>query len=89
MAEVCTAVVIGGTSGIGHAIALGFAPAARFFGTYVGDAASVGALARAAEEAFGVPHVVTNCAGVQQSGKRVLDQDLDEDAEMWRVTGGR
>lgn len=61
------------------------APAARFFGTDVGDAASVEALARAAEEAFGVPHVVVNCAGMLQSGKRVLDQDLDEDAEMWRV----
>lgn len=113
MAEARTAVVIGGTSGIGHAIALRFAedgfrlavsgrdetrgaavaaaceaagaPAARFFGTDVGDAAPVEALARAVEDAFGVPHVVVNCAGLLQSGKRVLDQDLAEDAEMWRV----
>ena len=113
MADARTAVVIGGTSGIGHAIALRFAedgfrlavsgrdeargaavvaaceaagaPAARFFRTDVGDAASVGALARGVEEAFGVPHVVVNCAGMLQSGKRVLDQDLDEDAAMWRV----
>lgn len=113
MAEARTAVVIGGTSGIGHAIALRFAeeglriavsgrdaarghavaaaceaagsPAARFFETDVGDAASVEALARSVEETFGVPHVVINCAGMLQSGKRVLDQGLDEDEKMWRV----
>lgn len=51
----------------------------------IGDAASVEALAREVEEAFGVPHVVVNCAGMPQSGKRVLDQDLAEDAGLWRV----
>ena len=113
MAEAQTAVVVGGTSGIGQAIALRFAeeglrvavsgrdaarghavtaaceaagsPAARFFETDVGDAASVEALARSVEETFGVPHVVINCAGMLQSGKRVLDQGLDEDEKMWRV----
>ena len=113
MADARAAVVIGGTSGIGRAIALRFAedgfrlavsgrdrtrgdavaaaceaagaPAARFFQTDVGDAASVGALAGAVDDAFGVPHAVVNCAGLLQSGKRVLDQNLDEDAEMWRV----
>jgi NAD(P)-dependent dehydrogenase (short-subunit alcohol dehydrogenase family) len=113
MAETRTAVVIGGTSGIGQAIALRFAEdgwrvavagrnaargedvaascvsagasAARFFDTDVGDAASVEALARAVDEAFGVPDVVVNCAGILQSGKHVLDQDLDEDERMWRV----
>jgi NAD(P)-dependent dehydrogenase (short-subunit alcohol dehydrogenase family) len=113
MTETRTAVVIGGTSGIGHAIALRFAedgcrlvvagrdaargdavcaacraagaPAALFVATDVGDAESVGMLAQAVEGAFGVPHVVVNCAGILQSGKRVLDQDLDEDERMWRV----
>lgn len=108
-----TAVVIGGTSGIGHAIALRFAedgsrvavagrsaerggavaaacigagaPDARFLETDVADAASVEALAQAVEAAFGVPDVVVNCAGILQSGKHVLDQDLDEDERMWRV----
>jgi NAD(P)-dependent dehydrogenase (short-subunit alcohol dehydrogenase family) len=113
MPDMRTAVVIGGTSGIGHAIALRFAedgfgvavsgrdaargnavaaaceaagaPAARFFETDVGTPASVEALAQAVKDAFGVPHVVVNCAGMLQSGKRVLDQGLDEDEKMWRV----
>jgi NAD(P)-dependent dehydrogenase (short-subunit alcohol dehydrogenase family) len=29
--------------------------------------------------------VLVNCAGILQSGKRVLEQDLDEDETMWRV----
>src|SRR5262245_40783601 len=101
MSDPRTVVVIGGTSGIGRAIALRFAedkarvivagrdatrgraaaaaceaagaPAARFDATDVGDARSVEALAQAAQNAFGVPHVVVNCAGILQSGKRVLD----------------
>lgn len=113
MAETQAAVVIGGTSGIGRAIALRFAqdgwrvvvagrdaargdavctdcraegaPAALFAATDVGDAASVERLAEAAEAAFGVPHAVVNGAGILQSGKRVLDQELDEDETMWRV----
>ncbi|MDO9418370.1 SDR family NAD(P)-dependent oxidoreductase [Pararhizobium sp.] len=113
MAEVQTTVVIGGTSGIGRAIALRFAgeghqvvlagrdgarglevqgqcvaagaPAARFIETDVGDDASVEALARSVSAAFGTPHVVVNCAGILQSGKRVLDQDLDENERLWRV----
>ncbi|BCH31155.1 short-chain dehydrogenase [Mesorhizobium sp. L-8-10] len=113
MAETRTAVVVGGTSGIGQAIAMRFAedgyrvavagrdaargkavaaacetagaPAARFFRTDVGDPASVEALGKAVEDEFGVPHVIINCAGLLQSGKRVLDQDLEEDEKMWRV----
>lgn len=113
MAEPRTVVVIGGTSGIGRAIALRFAeetwqvvvagrdrergagaaaacvaagaPDARFVETDVASAASVEALARAAEDAFGVPQAVINCAGILQSGQRVLDQDLAEDEMMWRV----
>lgn len=113
MAEPNIVVVIGGTSGIGRAIALRFAeegarivvagrdctrgldvaaecekrgaPAARFFATDVADPSSVEALAREAEAAFGIPHVVVNCAGILQSGKRVLDQGLEEDERMWRI----
>ena len=106
-------VVIGGTSGIGRAIAVRFAqegfrvvvagrdatrgaeaaeacraagaPDMRFIETDVGDAGSVDALGRGVVAAFGVPHAVVNCAGILQSGKRVLDQDLDEDERMWRI----
>jgi NAD(P)-dependent dehydrogenase (short-subunit alcohol dehydrogenase family) len=106
-------VVIGGTSGIGRAIALRFAEEktrvivagrdaargdavatacraasatdARFIATDVADALSVEGLAKMAKDAFGVPDVVVNCAGILQSGKRVLDQDLDEDENLWRV----
>lgn len=113
MADPRTVVVVGGTAGIGRAIALRFAeegwqavvagrdrargpaaataceaagaPAARFVETDVASAASVEALARAATDAFGVPHAAINCAGILQSGTRVLDQDLAEDEAMWRV----
>jgi NAD(P)-dependent dehydrogenase (short-subunit alcohol dehydrogenase family) len=118
MAEVAKAaprigVVIGGTSGIGRAIAMRFAeegflvvvagrdgargaeaaaacraagaPDARFIETDIGDAQSVEALGQGVVDAFGVPHAVVNCAGILQSGKRVLDQDLDEDERMWRI----
>lgn len=107
------AVVIGGTSGIGRAIAERFAeeqwqvvvagrdesrgaeaatacrgagaPTARFVATDVGSAQSVDALGKAVVDAHGAPHVVVNCAGILQSGKRVLDQDLDEDERLWRI----
>ncbi len=113
MADASTAVVIGGTSGIGRAIAERFAedgyqvvvagrdavrgkeaagacetagaPRALFVQTDVADPASVEALARAVGDAFGAPHVMVNCAGILQSGKHVLDQDLDEDEKMWRI----
>ncbi|UCI09623.1 SDR family NAD(P)-dependent oxidoreductase [Mesorhizobium sp. B1-1-8] len=113
MAEASTAVVIGGTSGIGRAIALRFAedgfqvavagrdavrgeeaagaseaagaPSARFVQTDVADPASVETLAREVVGTFGTPDVVVNCAGILQSGKHVLDQDLDEDEKMWRI----
>ncbi|RUX85740.1 SDR family oxidoreductase, partial [Mesorhizobium sp. M7D.F.Ca.US.004.01.2.1] len=113
MAETLTAVVIGGTSGIGRAIALRFAedgyhvvvagrdaargneavgackaagaPRALFVQTDVAESGSVEALAQAVSAAFGTPQIVVNCAGILQSGKHVLDQDLDEDERMWRV----
>ncbi|NHF72409.1 SDR family NAD(P)-dependent oxidoreductase [Paracoccus xiamenensis] len=113
MAEVESAVVIGGTSGIGKAIALRMAvdgarvliagrdatrglevaeasrragaPEAHFIAVDVGDPASVQALADATDDAIGTPQVLVNCAGILQSGKRVLDQDLDEDERLWRI----
>ncbi|MDE2334503.1 MAG: SDR family oxidoreductase [Rhodospirillales bacterium] len=113
MDEARTVVVIGGTRGIGKAIAMRFAedgahvvvagrgkasglevaraceaagaPAARYVETDVGEARSVEALGVAVAGEFGVPSVLINCAGILQSGKRVLDQALDEDEAIWRV----
>ena len=114
MADARVVVVIGGTSGIGRAIAMRFAedgwrtvvagrnrtrgsavaeacmasegsPAARFVETDVTNPASVEALAGATTEAFDVPQAVINCAGILQSGQRVLDQNLEEDEVLWRV----
>jgi NAD(P)-dependent dehydrogenase (short-subunit alcohol dehydrogenase family) len=113
MAESRTVVIVGGTSGIGRAIALRFAEegdqvvvagrdvtrgneaaiactaagalGAQFVETDVGTPASVEALGRTVVDLFGVPDVAVNCAGILQSGKRVLDQDLDEDEKVWRV----
>lgn len=105
--------IIGGTSGIGRAIALRFAAeghrvlitgrdaqrgqgvaesclaagarAADFLSVDVGDPASVEALGVAVQSAHGVPDILVNCAGILQSGKRVLDQPLDEDERLWRI----
>jgi NAD(P)-dependent dehydrogenase (short-subunit alcohol dehydrogenase family) len=113
MGDVRTVVVVGGTSGIGRAIAMRFAedgaavvvagrdrargqdaasackaagaPEAVFLETDVVDPASVEALGAAVEARFGAPHVAVNCAGILQSGKHVLDQDLEEDEALWRV----
>src|SRR5262249_5887824 len=113
MADIQTVLVIGGTSGIGRAIALRFAEersrvvvagrdkargaevardctaagalASRFVEADVGNEASVEALGQAVTSALGIPHVVVNCAGILQSGKRVLEQGLDEDERLWRV----
>ena len=113
MADPRTAVVVGGTSGIGRAIALRFAQDgfrlvvagrdrsrgdrsaadcraagaadAAFLEVDVGDPESLAALARDTERRLGAPGVLVNCAGILQSGRRVLDQDLAEDEAMWRV----
>lgn len=113
MAEIRTVVVIGGTSGIGRAIAERFAQEganvvvagrdktrgaeaaeacktagaanARFVETDVASPGSVEALGQAVQATCGAPHVVVNCAGILQSGKRVLDQQLGEDERLWRV----
>ena len=113
MAETRTVVVIGGTSGIGRAMAerfaedsanvvvagrdkargaeaaeaceAGGAADAQFIETDVAHPDSVEALGQSVTARFGAPHVVVNCAGILQSGKRVLDQQLDEDERMWRV----
>ena len=113
MAEARAVVVIGGTRGIGRAIALRFAedgarvvvagrgktpgvevaracaaagaPAASYVETDVGEPSSVEALGKTVAGEFGAPYVLINCAGILQSGKRVLDQALDEDEVMWRV----
>jgi NAD(P)-dependent dehydrogenase (short-subunit alcohol dehydrogenase family) len=113
MADAPLSVVIGGTSGIGKAIALRFAaeghavivvgrnaergeaiaadalaagaPAAAFQSVDVGDPASLTALGMSVRLGHGVPDILVNCAGILQSGKRVLDQPLDEDERLWRV----
>jgi NAD(P)-dependent dehydrogenase (short-subunit alcohol dehydrogenase family) len=105
--------VIGGTSGIGRAIALRLAAeghrvlvagrdqvrgdavardctaagavAAAFLSVDVGDPASVEALGTTVLDRFGAPDILVNCAGILQSGKRVLDQPLDEDERLWRI----
>ena len=51
----------------------------------VGDAASLEALGQQVEAAIGVPDAAVNCAGILQSGKHVLDQDLAEDERLWRI----
>src|SRR4051812_27295493 len=104
MVDPKTAVVVGGTSGIGRAVALRFAEDgfrlviagrdrsrgdrsaadcraagaadAAFLEVDVADPESLGALARETERHFGAPGVLVNCAGILQSGQRVLDQDL-------------
>ncbi|MCA2014314.1 SDR family oxidoreductase [Cereibacter sphaeroides] len=58
---------------------------AAFLSVDVGDPASVEALGQAVQDLHGTPDILVNCAGILQSGKRVLDQDLDEDERMWRV----
>lgn len=113
MAEIESAVIIGGTSGIGRAIALRMAADratlviagrdvergeavaqacrdagarnARFIAVDVGDASSLQALADAVDADVGPPQVLVNSAGILQSGKRVLDQDLAEDERLWRI----
>lgn len=106
MSEIIS-LIIGGTSGIGRAIALRFAAegqkvlvagrdAARgaavakdcggaFLAVDVADADSVQALGAAVLADHGVPDILVNCAGILQSGKRVLDQSLDEDERLWRI----
>lgn len=98
------ALIIGGTSGIGRAIARRFAAeglrvvvagrdglrgeaaakacGGQFLPVDVAEEASVEALSAAMAEA---PQILVNCAGILQSGKRVLDQPLDEDERMWRI----
>lgn len=46
---------------------------------------SIAALAADVADRFGPAHVLVNSGGILQSGKRVLDQPLDEDAALWRV----
>ena len=43
------------------------------------------ALGVAVQDGFGTPEIVVNCAGILQSGKRVLDQPLEEDEQLWRI----
>ena len=112
MAETLS-LIIGGTSGIGRAIALRFAkdgqrvlvagrdatrgeavaqacrdagsPSAAFLRVDLEDPASVEALGATVRKDHGTPDTLVNCAGILQSGKRVLDQPLDEDERLWRI----
>lgn len=105
--------VIGGTSGIGRAIALRFASeghsvlvagrdaargavvaqdctakgalTAAFLPVDVAEPDLVEALGTKVQADFGTPDILVNCAGILQSGKRVLDQPLDEDERLWRI----
>lgn len=105
--------VIGGTAGIGRAIALRFAAEgqrvlvagrdvargakvaddcfsagaanAAFLPVDVGDPTSVERLGAKVLADFGTPDILVNSAGILQSGKRVLDQPLDEDERLWRI----
>lgn len=56
-----------------------------FVATELSDPESVNHLAKTAVEAFGVPDILVNSGGILQSGKRVLDQDLDENQRLWDV----
>lgn len=113
MADAPLSLVIGGTSGIGRAIALRFAAEghrvliagrdalrgeavakscrdagatnAAFLAVDVAIPDSVAALGELVQAEHGVPDILVNCAGVLQSGKRVLDQPLDEDERLWRI----
>ena len=49
------------------------------------DPDSVAAMAEASLARFGPAHVLVNSGGILQSGKRVLDQPLDEDEALWQV----
>lgn len=113
MAEPALSLVIGGTSGIGRAIALRFAaegqrvlvagrdaargtevarqclaagaPVSAFLPVDVADPTSVEALGRTVGAGHGTPDILVNSAGILQSGRRVLDQPLDEDERLWRI----
>lgn len=49
------------------------------------DPESITSLGKDVETTFGAAHILVNSGGILQSGKRVLEQPLDEDEQMWRV----
>ncbi|MFV0472781.1 MAG: SDR family NAD(P)-dependent oxidoreductase [Pikeienuella sp.] len=57
----------------------------RFIACDLGDPSAIAALAARVERECGPAHVLVNSAGLLQSGKRVLEQDLDEDEALWRI----
>lgn len=56
-----------------------------FIGCDLADPDSVSELAAAVSDRFGPAERLVNSGGILQSGKRVLDQPLDEDEALWRI----
>lgn len=86
--EGATVIVSGRDTARGEAVAGGCGKAGskgHFIACDLADAESIDALASEVNDTFGPAHVLVNSGGILQSGKRVLEQPLDEDEALWRV----